>query len=413
MPESTHIPMPDQTTNRVRQDDPRPTVIFVHQGGELYGSDRVFVQIVRAASSVVRPIVVLCSDGPLRPLLERYTYRIVIRDLGVIRRKHASIPGVFRVGARLLRGIYFLRRVAAADNAVGVYTNTLAVIGGALASRRRRLVHLWHVHEFIVSPEWLLRFYRWCVPAWSDTIVCNSRAVHDHLLPENRTRRHVETCIIHNTVDIERFSRTGDRARFRRQLGVSDDLFVVSVIGRVHFWKGQILGVRAVRLLRERGVPAVLCVAGDAFDVSYHDALGEVKAEAANTGMQDWVRYPGFVNETEDLYAASDVLAVPSVLPEPFGLVIIEAMLCGCPVVASAHGGAVEIIEDGENGLLFPPGDAAALAKCLHRLAVDLGLRRKVIEGGQETARSKFSEKRFAAQVQNVLRRSFGQLEVE
>jgi glycosyltransferase involved in cell wall biosynthesis len=96
------------------------------------------------------------------------------------------------------------------------------------------------------------------------------------------------------------------------------------------------------------------------------------------------------------VWRASDIAVVPSTEPEPFGMVAIEAMACGLPVVAAAHGGLLDIVDDGRSGLLFTPRDADALAAALQRLAGDAALRQRLGSAGAQRQAEHFS---LAAQV--------------
>ena len=90
--------------------------------------------------------------------------------------------------------------------------------------------------------------------------------------------------------------------------------------------------------------------------------------------------------ELRERYAEADVCLFPTEWPEPFGLVPLEAMACGTPVVATGSGGSGEFLLHGENCLRFPPGDAAALAAAVRRLADDPDLRRRIVRTGFATA---------------------------
>jgi glycosyltransferase involved in cell wall biosynthesis len=90
-------------------------------------------------------------------------------------------------------------------------------------------------------------------------------------------------------------------------------------------------------------------------------------------------------SELRRFYAAADAFIFPSTT-EPFGLVPIEAMACGTPVVASGVGGSAEFLSDGVNCLLFTPGDGPGLASTLLRLSADPSLRSGLVEGGAKTA---------------------------
>jgi glycosyltransferase involved in cell wall biosynthesis len=91
-------------------------------------------------------------------------------------------------------------------------------------------------------------------------------------------------------------------------------------------------------------------------------------------------------SELVDRYREADVVLFPSEWDEPFGLVPLEAMACGVPVIATGTGGSAEYLRDGQNCLLFPPGDSVRLAMAIERLAGDVELRNKVVDGGSRTA---------------------------
>ena len=115
------------------------------------------------------------------------------------------------------------------------------------------------------------------------------------------------------------------------------------------------------------------------------------------------MRYLGFV-DVGRLFRPGRIVVVPSRWPEPFGLVTVEAMLAGCAVVASRHGGSVEIIEDGVTGLLVPPGDVAALAAAVERLATDAVLREKLGSRARQSAKERFGEDAFAQAIVGLWR---------
>jgi glycosyltransferase involved in cell wall biosynthesis len=108
-------------------------------------------------------------------------------------------------------------------------------------------------------------------------------------------------------------------------------------------------------------------------------------------GLTSFVHFVPFVSDIYNVWRASDIAVVPSTEPEPFGMVAIEAMACGLPVVAAAHGGLLDIVLDGQTGLLFEPRDASALAEQLFCLACDPQLRLQLGQAGAMRQLSVFS----------------------
>ena len=123
------------------------------------------------------------------------------------------------------------------------------------------------------------------------------------------------------------------------------------MIGRVNQWKGQMVFARAARKLLDHFPDAHFIALGSVFgDQVFH--LEVPKAELEQLGITDRFILAPFRRDVPSFLAALDVYVHPSILPEPFGLVVIEAMAASKPVVATAHGGPLEMIEDGVSGYL-------------------------------------------------------------
>jgi glycosyltransferase involved in cell wall biosynthesis len=112
-----------------------------------------------------------------------------------------------------------------------------------------------------------------------------------------------------------------------------------------------------------------------------------------------WVRH----EEMAGLMQKYDVLLVPSIWPEPFARVVLEGMVAGLVVVATPAGGTSEIVRDGENGLLFTPGDSHNLAAKIGRLLDDVDLRHRLAEAGWQTIADDFNLSRMIDQYEDYL----------
>jgi glycosyltransferase involved in cell wall biosynthesis len=108
-------------------------------------------------------------------------------------------------------------------------------------------------------------------------------------------------------------------------------------------------------------------------------------------GLGDAITLVGDANDPASVFAALDIVVVPSIQPEPFGCVVMEAMAAGTPVIGSRCGGIAEQIVDGVSGLLFTPGDAEGLAEALHRLLNDPQLRGRTAREARRRVRDNFS----------------------
>ena len=282
-----------------------------------------------------------------------------------------------------------LSRLARERDAALVHTNTSVVLsGGALG-----VPHLQHVREIYAgvapAPLWVL-WRRRLLKA--DALACVSRAV---------ARQFGESPKAHVVHDgLPRTPRPVPRDTARDALGLPADRFVVALLGRISDWKGQDLLAEALADLDDVG--AIGLLAGDAWPGQEH-LERELEARAAQSDGR--LRLLGFRDDVDTVLGAADAVAVPSRRPDPFPNSALEAAAAGLPVVAAAHGGLEEIVRDGETGLLVPPGDAAALAGALRRLAADEGLRTRLGEAAGRDAAERFSPARTIAELEAVYER--------
>jgi glycogen synthase len=169
-------------------------------------------------------------------------------------------------------------------------------------------------------------------------------------------------------------------------------------IGRLDQQKGIDTAVEALARLPAQATLEV-------WGTGNQDYTSQMRSLAHRLGLDDRVSFRGWAEPADRLgaYERADVVLFPVRWQEPFGLVPIEAMGLGRPVVSTARGGSAEFLRDGENALVFEPGDAQGLAGAITRLASDPQLRERLLRGGRLTA-AEHTIERFADQtVQAIL----------
>jgi glycosyltransferase-like protein len=202
----------------------------------------------------------------------------------------------------------------------------------------------------------------------------------------------VPATVVRNGVDPDRFGRghPGEREAFRARAGAGPDTFLVLTVGGIEPRKGSVTLLEAMAGLRAAsngaGRRPVLAVVGGHTFFDYRAYRDGALARLPELGLEEGsdVLLLGTVSEADlgGWYRAADAFAFPSV-KEGFGLVVLEALAAGLPVVASDIPVFAEYLEDGRSALLVPPGDAGALAGALGRLAADPDLRRRLAGGGR------------------------------
>ncbi len=365
------------------------TILYPHSSDELYGSDMVLLHLVKRLNrAVFRPYVLLPTDLPYEGKLSRSLSQAGVAHeslaMPVLRRRYFSLRGGPRFANALIRGADNVMAVARRENVALIHSNTSAVWGGALAASRLHLPHIWHVHELITEPALVRRLIAWMINRYSTRVVAISEAVAAHLLADSPALAG-RISVIYDAVDAERFSPSVDGAALRSAWGAVPQDVLVGVVGRISAWKGQAFFLKAfARALRSQPALKAVLVGDVAPGETWRKE--ELRSLAAELGVAQRIVWAGYHDNAPTVMAALDILALPSIRPEPFGMVIIEAMASGKPVIATAHGGPLESVVDGETGLLVSPADPEEMGAALVRLSDDRRLRAEMGANGRRRA---------------------------
>jgi len=200
---------------------------------------------------------------------------------------------------------------------------------------------------------------------------------------------------LHYGVDLEQYHPVLDeeaRRNLRKGLDIPLDASIVTLPGRLSRPKGQIEFIEAAALSTEELPNACFLIVGglkpeEGADSGYSEDLHRL---VAGRGLTDRVKFTGFRTDIPQIMELSNVVCVPS-WDEAFGLVVIEAMALGVPVIATRAGGIPELVEDGHDGRLVPPKDPQALASAIIELAKDPLLAQRMGHNGNEKVIRRFS----------------------
>jgi glycosyltransferase involved in cell wall biosynthesis len=274
-----------------------------------------------------------------------------------------------------------------------VHVNCLPHLRGAAAARRSGRPWLWHLRE-ILPPGPRRRFFARRLAASGARLVAVSRAVAAWLEDEGLR---AQVTVVHNGTEMP--ASPPDAAAARAALGVPPEGTCVGFVGQLLPHKGTLAFVRAAaRAMAEApGLRALLAGAGAA------TFRREIEVEIAGSGLPDrFVLLPPRPSGRDPL-AASDLVAVPTLTPDPLPRTVMEAMALGRPVVAFPTGGIPEMVDAPHTGLLVPTGDEGRLAAAFADLARDPARRAAMGGAARERCRAHFSLDRHLDRMEELV----------
>ena len=367
-------------------ESPRPRVLFVDHVARLSGGEVALARLLEALDGAVDAHVVTFELGPLLVTLGAagITSEVVAMparttDLSRARARGLPLVALYDSTRQVLRLARRLRQLRPDV----VHANSLkSCLVAGVAARLARVPCVWHVRDLVTADEYgrlpavAIRRLARRLPA---TVVANSDATLAALrLPAGA--RPARVVVPDPLPDAFFAPADGGPAAGARV----DGELVVGIVGRLAPWKGQHVFLDAFAEAFPHG-GARAHVVGDAL-FGEHAYRDELHAQAQRLGIADRVEFRGFRHDIRRELAALDVLVHATVTAEPFGQVVVEGMAAGLPVVATDAGGPAEIVTDGVDGLLVPPGDTATLAAVLDRLARNIDLRRTLGRRAREHA---------------------------
>jgi glycosyltransferase involved in cell wall biosynthesis len=321
------------------------------------GAERTAVDVARAVVEAGGKAWIATKGGRLAAEAEKAGAEIILGPFD------AKNPLTIWRNAKALTDVIRYKNVAI------IHARSRAPAWSAyLAARRTGIKYVATYHGIYNAKSPLKRWYNG-IMARGDAVIANSQYTADHVAAEHKVEPR-KLHVIPRGIDVDGF--TPERvapARIetvRKQWRLTPGKPVIVLPGRLTRWKGQLAFVEALARLPHRNFEAVMV--GDAQERDAY--VEELRASLKRLNLDDVVRIPGHCSDMPAAIMAADVIVTPSIEPEAFGRVAVEAQAMGRPVVASRLGAQTETVLDDVTGFLFPPGDAQAMADAITRALV-------------------------------------------
>ncbi|MEQ9485077.1 glycosyltransferase [Coleofasciculus sp. F4-SAH-05] len=335
-------------------------ILFLDQSGKLGGAELSLTDVAKPYRETC--LVCLFADGTFRELLEQNNIPVQVLATEPINVSKES--GILDSLGSIRSIVSLIIKVATlARDYDLIYANTQkALVIGAFASFLSRRPLVYHLRD-ILSPDHFSSTNRRVAVTlanrFASLVITNSQATQAAFVDAGG--RGELTHVVYNGFEPENYNIPPTDAHAIRQTVGLEEQFVVGHFSRLSPWKGQHILLEAVAQCPK---DVTVLLVGDAL-FGEQDYVEKLHQTVTKLGLKERVKFLGFRSDIVLLMKACDLIAHTSTAPEPFGRVIIEAMLCGRPVVGAAAGGVVELIEPGKTGWLFPPGNSQELAQII------------------------------------------------
>jgi glycosyltransferase involved in cell wall biosynthesis len=361
----------------------------------MYGSSKVLLQAVTALKARGHKVCVVVSEnGPLTDALALEGIETIIIRLGILRRRYLNVLGLLNRAGVLTRAFFALKKLCKQNQIDIIYTNTAPVIIGGILSKFTGIKNVWHLHEILEPSSFMHRFFGWLINATAQKVIVVSDAVYNNWAGRIDASKMVK---VYNgfeasgvNVNVNVGANDSASLPLREQLNLNNNTVLVGMVGRVNLIKGQFYFIQIAAAAKAAGLNCHFVMIGDAYK-GYEYLYPQIETQIAALGLQNTITNLYYQPNAAALIQQLNIFVLPSIKPDSFPVVILEAMAAGKPIIATNQGGAQEQIEDSVTGFLVPVNDASSAAQKLGVLVNNPDMRTRMGQAGAKKLQEQFS----------------------
>jgi glycosyltransferase involved in cell wall biosynthesis len=361
----------------------------------MYGSSKVLLQAVTALKARGHKVCVVVSEnGPLTDALALEGIETIIIRLGILRRRYLNVLGLLNRAGVLTRAFFALKKLCKQNQIDIIYTNTAPVIIGGILSKFTGIKNVWHLHEILEPSSFMHRFFGWLINATAQKVIVVSDAVYNNWAGRIDASKMVK---VYNgfeasgvNVNVNVGANDSASLPLREQLNLNNNTVLVGMVGRVNLIKGQFYFIQIAAAAKAAGLNCHFVMIGDAYK-GYEYLYPQLESQIDALGLQSSITNLYYQPNAAALIQQLNIFVLPSIKPDSFPVVILEAMAAGKPIIATNQGGAQEQIEDSVTGFLVPVNDASSAAQKLGVLVNNPDMRTRMGQAGAKKLQEQFS----------------------
>tara|TARA_B100001093_G_scaffold491828_1_gene532308 strand:- start:410 stop:1546 length:1137 start_codon:yes stop_codon:yes gene_type:complete len=361
-------------------------ILILHSSNDLYGASKIFLQIIKLLKCNGHQIhIVLPNRGPLDKMISQIKgTHVSYSSLGVLRKKYLNPLGIINRLVANVKAIKFLSKYIKDLSIDLVYTNTSTILCGGIAAKKNGVPCVFHIHE-IPTGNKLYEFSSGKIINWySSKVLTVSNSVKKHWLKyiDNKKIERIYNGII--------LSKTDSLVELERD----QDDFVITSVARLIPYKGHKYLIEIANELIKMSSKFKFFIVGDTLS-SYVSHEKSVKQKVKDLGLEDQIKFLGFKEDVSSILKQSDLFIHPAISPDPLPTVLFESLHNDLPSVATNLGGAIEILDNGNNGLLISYNDPKKAAHLIYEYCNNTKLQKRHLENSKKHFRINFSSESF------------------
>ena len=365
---------------------PTKKILLLHSSNDMYGASRIVLQVIDILIKAKYEVfVILPYEGVLNKIITDKGASCSVYNLGVFRKKYMNLKGLYNRFLKIKKAKNHIANYIDKQRIDLLYTSTSVIISGGLAAKKSGIPSISHVHEIPTSNKLYEIFSGLFLRYFSKTVIVVSNSVAKHWQPYLKRNQLIK---MYNGI-IFPFTN----ASFKTKSKTVQNITVTS-IARLIPYKGHKYFIEVAKELIKLNYQYQFLIVGDTFS-GYESYEEELKILVSENDLHQNIHFLGYRSDVQAILAKTDLFFHPSIAPDPLPTVLFEAIKMKVPLVATKLGGAVEILDNGNCGLLVPHNNEIIAADLINDYFEDEKLKTLNIEKAIEHSNKHFSPKQF------------------
>ena len=364
-------------------------LLLLHSSNDFYGASKIFMQLIDLLTKNGFDIhVIIPEKGLLDDFLNKKDITVSYQELGVLRKKYLNPLGLVNRLVSNIKAIKFLSNYIKTHSIDLVYTNTSTILSGGIAAKKNDIISLYHIHEIPKGNKFYEFFSGKIINRFSSKVLTVSNSVKSHWLKYIHDKK-IER--IYNGI---LFEKTDSLNKIDRD---QDDI-LVTCVSRLIPYKGHEYLIQIADELIKKSANFKFLIVGDTLS-SYKSYEESIKQKVKDLGLENKIKFLGFRNDISNILKQSDLFIHPAISPDPLPTVMFESLYNDLPSVATNLGGAIEILDNGNNGLLIPFNNSKKAANLIYEYCCNNKLQKNHLSNSKKNFKINFSSESFSKNI--------------
>lgn len=366
-------------------------ILLIHSSNDLYGASKILITIIEVLIKSGHSIhLIFPEKGPLNnhELFKNLSFSII--NLGIFRKKYLNFFGLINRFYFIIKSTYQIKKIIKKHNINLVYTNTSTIISPTFAAKLSNIPSIFHVHEIPDGSNLYAKFLTKIFNLFSKKIIAVSNSTRDFWIKKGIV--HNKILVINNGFNFD-FSST--------KKTVSDEVVFTS-ISRIIPYKGHLFLIELFNQILKERKDLILQIVGDTLPY-YENYLNKLKSKVKGYKIEKNIIFLGYKKNIKSILHQSDFFIHSPITPDPFPTVIFEAIQSKTPVIFSDNGGASEILNQSQNGLLIDYNDIKKSTQLILKYIDDIDLQKKNIDNAVKFISDNFKIQIFSKKLNSLI----------